>query len=62
MSSLDLEEPWGLLVLVEGGEEVRVPMVGNRLTIGRGKGERLQSLGSSPDSRIYIPLYSQCNN
>ena len=44
MSSLeDLEAPWGQLVSLEGsGDEDAeiVPIVGDRFTIGRGKGER----------------------
>ena len=32
-----LEEPWGLLVK-EGGEDERVPVLGQEFTIGRSKG------------------------
>lgn len=38
MSSVDLEDPWGLLVSIEGVEEERIPIVGRGITIGRGKG------------------------
>jgi len=33
-----LEEPWGLLVK-EGGEDERVPVLGKEFTIGRSKGD-----------------------
>ena len=33
-----LEEPWGLLVK-EGGEDERVPVLGPEFTIGRSKGD-----------------------
>lgn len=33
-----LEEPWGLLVAKEGGEDERVPVLGKEFTIGRAKG------------------------
>ena len=35
-----LEEPWGLLVK-EGGEDERVPVLGQEFTIGRSKGDTL---------------------
>ena len=38
MSSVDLEDPWGLLVSIESEEEERIPIVGRGITIGRGKG------------------------
>ncbi len=44
MSSLDdLESPWGQLVNLDGsGDEDAeiIPIVGDKFTIGRGKGER----------------------
>jgi hypothetical protein len=44
MSSLDdLESPWGQLVnLYDSGDEDAeiIPIVGDKFTIGRGKGER----------------------
>ena len=33
-----LEEPWGLLVVKEGGEDERVPVLGQEFIIGRAKG------------------------
>ena len=33
-----LEEPWGLLVTKEGGEDERVPVLGKEFIIGRAKG------------------------
>ena len=37
MSSPVLEEPWGQLVALEGGSE-RIPIIGEKFTIGRRKG------------------------
>jgi len=33
-----LEEPWGLLVVKEGGEDERIPVIGHEFVIGRAKG------------------------
>ena len=38
MSSVNLEDPWGLLVSIESEEEECIPIVGRGITIGRGKG------------------------
>ena len=41
---LDLEEPWGQLVAVEGcGDVDRFPFSNNEVTIGRSKGEEVQT-------------------
>ena len=43
-SDVDLEEPWGQLVAVEGcGDVDRFPFSNNEVTIGRSKGEEVQT-------------------
>ena len=37
-SQEDLEEPWGQLVSMSGGSEERIPIVGEKFTVGRSKG------------------------
>ncbi len=36
-SLLELDDPWGLLVGVEGEEGDLIPLVGEQFSIGRGK-------------------------
>ena len=42
-----LEEPWGLLVTKEGGEDERVPVLGKEFIIGRAKGNSVIFFKSS---------------
>ena len=38
MSSQDLDEPWGQLVALEGGDETRIPIIRTEFTVGRKSG------------------------
>jgi len=40
-----LEEPWGLLVVKEGGEDERIPVIGHEFVIGRAKGMKTMHKG-----------------
>lgn len=42
-----LEEPWGLLVTKEGGEDERIPVLGKEFIIGRAKGNSVIFFKSS---------------
>jgi len=50
-----LEEPWGLLVAKEGGDNERVPVLGKEFTIGRAKGSTFYK--SLDKSKIVLISY-----